>query len=129
MTTKTEKKRLLVLDDTPSDTPLLKRYLEKSSHSVVREENDPEFALSAALKFQPHPILLDVLMPGMSGEVLAAHFQASPKLKTVPIVFLTCVVTKEQVDLCGGKIGRYPFLARPIVLTEVDACLEKHLGA
>jgi CheY-like chemotaxis protein len=129
MTTKTEKKRILVVDDTPSDTQLLKLYLEKSSNYVVREENDPRAAVSAALEFQPHLILLDVLMPGMGGEVLAAHIQANPKLKTIPIVFLTCVVTKEQVDLCGGKIGRYPFLAKPIVLTEVGACLEKHLRA
>jgi DNA-binding response OmpR family regulator len=129
MTTKTEKKRILVVDDTPSDTHLLKLYLEDTSHYVVREENDPRAAVSAALEFQPHLILLDVLMPGISGEVLAAHFQANPKLKTVPIVFLTCVVTKEQVDLCGGKIGRYPFLAKPIVLTEVGACVEKHLRA
>src|SRR3954463_10844527 len=126
MTTKTEKKRILVVDDTPSDTHLLKLYLEDTSNYVVREENDPRAAVSTALEFQPHLILLDVLMPGISGEVLAAHFRANPKLKTVPIVFLTSVVTKEQVDLCGGKIGKYPFLAKPIVLTEVGACLRKH---
>ncbi len=128
MTMKTEKKRILVVDDQASDTQLLKLYLEGTNDYLVREENDPEAALSAAEEFQPHLILLDVLMPGMDGGVLAACFQANPKLKLVPIVFLTAVVTKEQVDLCGGRIGTYPFLAKPIVLTEVAACLKQHLG-
>ena len=67
-------------------------------------------------------------MPGMNGGELAARFEANPKLKAVPIVFLTSVVTKEEIGLCGGRIGKYPFLAKPIVLTEVAACLKQHLG-
>jgi DNA-binding response OmpR family regulator len=125
---KTEKKRILVVDDQASDTQLVKLYLEGTNDYVVREENDAEVALSTAKEFQPHLILLDVMMPGMNGVVLAACFQANPKLKLVPIVFLTCVVTKEEVDLCGGRIGSYPFLAKPIVLTEVVACLKHHLS-
>ena len=125
---RTEKKRILVVDDQASDSQLLKRYLEGTHNYVVREENNPAAALSAAEEFQPHLILLDVLMPGMDGAELAARIQADPKLKTVPIVFLTCVVTREEVELVGGRIGKYPFVAKPIVLTEVAACVERHLG-
>jgi CheY-like chemotaxis protein len=125
---KTQKKRILVVDDQASDTRLLKLYLEGTNEYVVREENAPESALSAAKEFRPHLILLDVLMPGIEGGVLAACFQVNPQLKHVPIVFLTCVVTKEEVDMCGGQIGRYAFLAKPIVLTEVAACLKHHLS-
>lgn len=124
----TGKKRILLVDDLASDTRLLKTYLERNNHYLVREENDATAALRAAEEFQPHLILLDVLMPEMNGGVLAACFQASPRLKTVPIVFLTATLTKEEVNLCGGKIGLYPFLAKPIVLTEVAACLKQHLG-
>ena len=127
-TMKAEKKRILVVDDQASDTQLVKLYLEGTNDYVVREENDAKAALSAAEEFQPHLILLDVVMPGLGGGVLADSFRANPKLKAVPIVFLTCVVTKEEVDLCGGRIGGYPFLAKPIVLTEVAACLKRHLG-
>ena len=125
---KTDKKRILLVDDLASDTRLLKIYLERTNDYVVREENDANAALRAAEEFQPHLILLDVVMPDMNGGDLAACFQANPKLKAVPIVFLTATLTKEQVSLCGGKIGRYPFLAKPIVLTEVAACLKRHLG-
>jgi CheY-like chemotaxis protein len=123
-----EKKRILVVDDLASDTRLLKLHLEQTNEYLVREENNAQAALSTAEEFQPHLILLDVMMPDMDGGELAARFEASARLQAVPIVFLTAKVTKEEVDMCGGKIGKYPFLAKPIVLTEVAACLKTHLG-
>jgi two-component system OmpR family response regulator len=127
-TMKTEKKRVLVVDDQARDTRLVKLYLEGTNDYVVREENDAMAALSAAEEFQPHLILLDVMMPGMDGGELAACFQANPKLKAVPIVFLTAVVTKGEVEAHGGLIGGRPFLAKPVVLSELVACLKHHLG-
>lgn len=125
---KTEKKRILVVDDLASDTQLVKRYLEGTHDYVVREENDAQAALSAAEEFQPHLILLDVLMPGMDGGELASRFQANPKFKSVPIVFLTAKLTKQEVDSFGGRLGKFPFLAKPIVLTEVAECLKQQLN-
>jgi CheY-like chemotaxis protein len=127
-TMKTEKKRILVVDDRARDTRLLKLYLERTNDYVVREENDAMAALSAAEEFQPHLILLDVMMPGMDGGELAACFQANPKLKAVPIVFLTAAVSKGEVEAGGGMIGGRHFLAKPVVLSEVVACLKHHLG-
>ena len=123
----TEKKRILVVDDQAGDTRLLKRFLEGTDEYVVREENDAVAALSAAEEFQPHLILLDVLMPDMDGGELASCLRANPKLQAVPIVFLTAKVSKEEVELCGGRIGQYPVLAKPIVLTEVAECLKQLL--
>ena len=127
-TMKTEKKRILVVDDQASDTRLLKLYLERTNDYVVKEENNARAAISAAEQFQPHLILLDVMMPDMDGGELAACFQANPKLKAVPIVFLTAAVTKGEVKAGGGQVGGQSFLAKPVVLTEVVACLKHHLG-
>ncbi len=127
-TMKTEKKRILVVDDQARNTRLMKLYLERTNDYVVREENDAMAALSAAEQFQPHLILLDVMMPGMDGGELAACFQANPKMKAVPIVFLTAAVTKGEVKAGGGQVGGQSFLAKPVVLTEVVACLKHHLG-
>jgi CheY-like chemotaxis protein len=127
-TMKTEKKRILVVDDQARDTRLMKLYLERTNDYMVREENNARAATSAAEEFQPHLILLDVMMPGMDGGELAACFQANPKLKAVPIVFLTAAVTKGEVKAGGGQVGGHSFLAKPVVLTEVVACLRHHLG-
>src|ERR1035437_8833345 len=124
-TMKTEKKRILAVDDQASNTRLLKLYLERTNDYVVREENDAKTALSAAEEFQPHLILLDVMMPGMDGGELAACFQANPKLKAVPIVFLTAAVTKREVTAGGGEGGGGPFLAHAGVPSG-GLCCVKH---
>jgi len=124
----TRKKRILAVDDQSSNTRLVKLYLERTDDYVVREENDPQAALAAAEQFQPHLILLDVMMPGLDGGDLAACFQANPKLKAVPIVFLTAAITKGEVAKSGGQVGGHSFLAKPVVLPEMLACIKHHLG-
>ena len=124
----TEKKRILVVDDKTANTRLLKRYLEQTTDYVVREENAATAAVATAEEFQPHLILLDVMMPGLDGGELAARIRSNPKLKAVPIVFLTSAVTKGEVDARGGQLGGFPFLAKPVVLSEVAACLKQHLA-
>jgi len=127
MTVQTEKKRILVVDDHISDTRVVKLLLESTSNYVVREENDAKAAISTAEEFQPHLVLLDVMMPDMDGGELAACFRANPKLKTVPIVFLTAAVTKREVEDGNGQVGGAAFLAKPVVLSEVIACIQHHL--
>src|SRR3954467_12183737 len=122
-----DKKRILVVDDQAQNTQLLKAYLERHNY-VVKEENNPRAALSSAELFKPDLILLDVMMPGMDGGELAARFKAHAKLKTVPTVFLTASVTKAEVNAAGGLIGGDRFLAKPLVLTDVLACLKECLG-
>jgi CheY-like chemotaxis protein len=128
MAGRTGKLRILAVDDQASNTALVKAFLERTNQYVVREENNSDRAVSTAEAFQPHLILMDVMMPGLDGGDLAARFQASPKLKDVPIVFLTASVTKEEVEAGGGRIGGHSFLAKPIVLTEMAACVKHHLG-
>jgi CheY-like chemotaxis protein len=125
---KAEKKRILALDDQASSTRLVKLYLERTNDYVVREENNPKAALSAEEEFLPHLILLDAKMPGLDGWDLVGYFQANPKLKGMPIVFLTSAITKGEVEASGGRFWGYPFLAKPVVLTEMVACLKHHVG-
>ncbi len=124
---KNEKNRILVVDDQASNTRLLKLYLEQNGY-LVNEVNNPHAAIASAEEFQPHLILLDVMMPGLDGGELSSRFEASPKLKNVPIVFLTAIVTKEEVESGHGRGGKHSFLAKPIVLPEVLSCLKHHLG-
>jgi len=122
------KKRILVVDDQPDITRLLKRGLEQTDDYSVREENDPGAALAAAEAFLPHLILLDVMMPGIDGGELASSLRANPKLKTVPIVFLTAAITKDEVAQREGQAGGWPILAKPFLIPDVVACLEQQLS-
>ena len=122
------KKRILVIDDEPSITQLLKLNLEQTNQYLVRTENSPDRAVAVAEQFLPELILLDIMMPGMDGGDLANLLQGSAKLRNVPIVFLTAVMTKGEVREHRGEIGGFEFLAKPVDLAEVLACLHKHLA-
>jgi CheY-like chemotaxis protein len=128
MSTNSEKKRILVVDDEPSITRLLKLNLEQTGEYEVRTENDAKAALGTAEEFVPDLVLLDVMMPGMDGGELASRFQAHPMFSKVPIVFLTAAATKTEVYNRGGRVGGLPFLAKPVELAEVLACLKRQLG-
>jgi DNA-binding response OmpR family regulator len=123
------KKRILVVDDEPSFTRLLKLNLEQTGHYEVRTETRATEAVFTAREFHPDLILLDVMMPGVDGGTLAGHFLNSAATKEVPIVFLTATVTKGEVASHGGMIGGLPFLAKPVDMTELVACLEHNLAA
>jgi CheY-like chemotaxis protein len=127
--TKPDKKRILVVDDEPSITRLLKLNLEQTGDYVVRTENGATSALTAAQEFRPNLILMDVAMPGMDGGELARRIQDTPKLNSVPIVFLTALATKQEVSKSHGFIGGMPFLAKPVNMEEVLTCIGKHLAA
>lgn len=122
-----DKKRILVVDDEPSITRLLKINLEDTDRYIVAVENKGANALAAAREFKPHAILLDVMMPDADGGDVASRLQETPALKGVPIVFLTAAVTKEEVNSHKGLIGGLPFLAKPVDMNEVLGCLQQQL--
>jgi two-component system, OmpR family, response regulator len=123
-----QRKRILVVDDQADITRMLKLNLEQTNNYEVRTENNSSLALAAAADFHPDLILMDVVMPGIDGGHLASQLQASPKLKGVPIVFLTATVTQEEVREPHGLVGGLPFLAKPVNTAEVVKCLENYLG-
>ncbi len=123
------KKRILAVDDEPSITRLLKLNLEQTGDYEVATENLSKAALATAEAFRPDLILLDVMMPDRDGGDLARSFEASPITRGVRIVFLTAAVTRDEVRNRDGMFGGYCFLAKPVDMREVLACLERHLGA
>jgi CheY-like chemotaxis protein len=121
-------KRILIVDDEESFTRLLKLNLEAGGMYRVRTENRAAHAFPAAKEFHPDLILLDVMMPEMDGGDVAAALKADPDLAHVPVVFLTAAVKQDEVRSHGGLLGGSPYLAKPVDLETVIACLRKHLG-
>jgi DNA-binding response OmpR family regulator len=121
------KKRILIVDDEPGITQLLRLNLEKSGHYTVRTENDAERVLGAALEFKPDLMMLDVMMPGMSGGELAGKLRNTRAFKTLPIVFLTAAVRQEEVDARDGVIGGFPYIAKPLNVKGVMDIIQKNL--
>ncbi len=117
------KKRILLIDDERSFTRMLKLNLEETGAYEVREENRGKFGLAAARQFKPDLILLDVVMPDMSGGEVASQIGDDRTVKDTPIVFLTAAAKKEDEGMIAGR----DFIAKPVTVEEVVDCIEKNL--
>jgi two-component system OmpR family response regulator len=119
------KKRILIVDDEPGFTRLVRLSLEATGQYEVREENDGTQALASALEFRPDFIFLDVVMPETDGGDVAAQLRKSGPLTHVPIVFLTAIVSQREAST-QDTIGGYPFLSKPVALDALAKCIEDH---
>jgi len=117
--------RVLLVDDEASFTRMMKLNLETNGPYEVRTENDAARAVRVAKEFRPDIIFLDVLMPDQDGGEVAAKIQAQPALRDTPIVFLTAVVSKDEVTKHENVIGGRTFLAKPVLLADIVREIEK----
>ena len=123
-----EKRRILIVDDDPNSTHLVKILLERSGPYLVLEENDPTKADETAHNFRPDVILLDIIMPKMDGGELATQIEADRELHDTPIIFLTALVTHGEAK-SGLHVQGHPMVAKPISIPELIDAIEKHLPA
>lgn len=118
-----EPKRILIIDDEPSMTRMIRLTLEMTKRYQVREENQAARALTTAKEFKPDLILLDVIMPGVDGGELARRIKVDPILSHVPVIFLTGTVTKKEAAE-GAVTAGYPLLSKPVSLKSLVECME-----
>ena len=121
-----EKRRILIVDDDPDSTHLVKILLEKTGNYVVLEENDADQAHQSARNFKPDVILLDIMMPETDGGEVAAQIEADPELQRTPIIFLTALVTEPETK-AGLRIEGHRSLAKPINIPQLIDQIEESL--
>jgi DNA-binding response OmpR family regulator len=122
------KKRILVVDDEVALTRMVKLNLEQTGNYEVRTENKGEMAIPAAREFKPDLILLDVMMPGMTGDEVAAELKEDPVLSSVKFIFVTAIITRGETEQSGTMIGGNEFLAKPVRAQELIATIERVLA-
>jgi CheY-like chemotaxis protein len=121
-----EKRRILIVDDDPDSTHLVKILLEKTGNYIVLEENDAPKAHGSARNFKPDVILLDIMMPETDGVEVAAQIEADPELQRTAIIFLTALVTEPEIK-AGLRIEGHQSLAKPINIPELIDRIEESL--
>ena len=121
-------KRILIVDDESGFTRLLRLTLESTKKFIVEEVNDGLKAIEVARYFRPDIIFLDVVMPEIDGGDLATKFKSDRELSSIPIVFLTAIVSPREASQ-KTHIGGFPFIAKPVSVDTVVKAVEKYCPA
>ncbi|HET9580157.1 MAG TPA: response regulator [Usitatibacter sp.] len=111
--------RVLVVDDTPANVKLLEDLLGFHGYDVEAAASG-EQALDAVRRAMPDLMLLDVLMPGLSGYDVCRAIRADPALALLPIVMITALEDREA-RVRGLEAGADDFLAKPVNAPELVA--------
>jgi adenylate cyclase len=104
--------RVLVVDDTPQNLKLLEDLLGFQGYEVEAASSGEE-ALALIRDRMPDLILLDVLMPGMSGYDVCRAIRADPGLAMLPVVMITALEDREE-RVKGIEAGADDFLSKPV---------------
>jgi len=117
--------RVLVVDDERSNVHLLTTALRREGH-LVESAMDGVSALALAAARPPDLVLLDILMPGMSGFEVLERLRGIESCSNVPVVFLTGVEDLGS-KLRGFALGAVDYVVKPFHLEEVRARVRTHL--
>jgi len=109
--------RILVVDDEPDITALVAYHLAKAGYRVSTAANGPD-ALKAAREERPDLVILDVMLPGVSGYDVLAELRRREETRDVGVILLTA--RREEPDRIRGlSLGADDYLTKPFSPTEL----------
>ena len=111
--------KLLIVDDTPLNLKLLGDLLAAKGYAVTTA-SDGEAALAQIAASLPDLVLLDVMMPGISGYDVCRRIRADPATALLPVVMVTSL-DPQQERVRGIEAGADDFLSKPINQPELLA--------
>ncbi len=110
-------KNILVVDDSSTNVVLLNAVLAQHGYEVISALNAKE-AYRIVNKQKPDLILLDLLMPEISGFDFLEKIKKDQKLKNIPVVIISAVGTKENINQTR-RMGAIHFISKPVNVDEL----------
>ncbi len=126
MTTTQAKPTILVVDDTPDNIDLLCAILEQDYRTKIAVNGERALKIANG-DSKPDLILLDIMMPGMSGYDVCRQLKASPATRDIPVIFVTAMseITDEQMGL---SLGAADYITKPVSAPIVLARIKTQLA-
>ncbi len=124
--------RILLVDDRSENLIALDAILSSLNQILVPVQSGEE-ALEALLADEFAVVLLDIVMPGMSGLETAARIKQNAKTRDVPIIFLTAAIAQPYQPFLGYAAGAVDYLAKPfdpgVLMAKVSVFVDLYLKA
>ena len=121
----TQKPTILVVDDTPDNLTLMSGLL-KQTYSVKLAINGEKALQLASAASKPDLIILDIMMPGMSGFEVCERLKSEAGTRDIPVIFLTAMTSTED-ERRGLELGAVDFITKPVNPPIVMARVATHL--
>lgn len=121
-----DKKTILIADDEPDVRNVLKKGLVAEGYSVLLADNGAD-ALTAARDKHPDLVILDVLMPGISGGSVGLTLQEDPATRDIPIIFLSCTFSEQGKHRQGPLFAGNIRLAKPYDMKQLLKAIRQRL--
>ncbi|HEX4509795.1 MAG TPA: EAL domain-containing protein, partial [Burkholderiaceae bacterium] len=110
--------KVMMVDDEPLMTDLIQCHLEEEGYANFVASNDPREALALLHRENPGLLLLDLMMPGLSGFEVLEAIRADAALRYLPVIVLTAS-TGADSKLRALQLGATDFLAKPVDPSEL----------
>ncbi|MDP0498561.1 MAG: response regulator [Verrucomicrobiota bacterium JB022] len=120
--------KVFILDDDPAVTGLLKAKLGKVDGFEVRATNLPRQAASLIAQFQPHIVICDIDMGDFDGGMVARQLKDQPETANIPVLFLTSLVSANQVRQSEGVIGGRQMISKDATVPDLLQRIRTMLG-
>jgi len=124
-----EKKKIAIIDDEETLCYLVKLNLESTGRFEVISTTDPRESIGLMRAHKPDLILLDLMMPYMEGSEVAEKLMEFDETRNIPIIFLTALAEKHQVNSNMGTIAGREFIAKPVTTSELVQRINAALAA
>jgi CheY-like chemotaxis protein len=121
-------KRILIIDDEKDFCYFLKRNLEAYGTFDIAICCDSVNAIEEVKKLQPDLILIDILMPKITGSEIAAELIENKNTKDIPFIFLTAIVKEEETETRKNIIGGQYFVAKPVKIDGLIKIINQLIG-
>ena len=116
--------KILIIDDTPANIQILNGFLQQD-YNIFFSTNGPD-GIRIARQELPDLILLDIMMPEMSGYEVCAIIKDDPLTRQIPVIFITAMSAEEDEEK-GLDSGAIDFLTKPVSAPIVKARVKNHL--
>ena len=116
-------KKILIIEDNADLVNFIKRILE-ASHFVVFSSTTGKGAVDLAVEKRPDVIILDIMIPDMSGQEIEGLLREEPITRNTPVIYMTALVSREEEEQAKSAPEGRILLSKPVTSARLLSAID-----